>query len=150
MPHSTFTHDAAPLSETTHGVLSCVDTQGRPYAVALNAVYHPEENCLYFHCKPEGRKVDALAANPHVAYFALVREELVPERFTTRYASVLVEGQACRIEDEEQARAALAYLTAALAPQVDPETRDAVIDANLSRCALYRIDIEAASCKTHG
>lgn len=150
MPRSTFTHDATPLAQATHGVLSCIDAQGRPYAVALNAVHHPEENCLYFHCKPEGRKVDALAANPHVAYFAIAHEELVPEHFTTRYTSVLVEGTAHRIEDEEQARAALAYLTEALAPAVAAEVRDAVIDANLNRCALYRIDIETVSCKTHG
>lgn len=150
MPHSTFTHDASPLAQTTHGVLSCIDAQGNPYAVALNAVYHPEENCLYFHCKPEGRKVDALAAHPRVAYLAIVHEELVPERFTTRYTSVLAEGTARRLSDEGHARAALAYLTAALAPEVAAEERDAVIDAGLSRCALYRIDIETTTCKTHG
>ncbi len=145
---SIFSSDAALLSKTHWGTLSMIDAQGKPYGIALNAVYHPEKNCLYFHCAKHGHKVEALDAHPDVSYFALVEETLDAPHFTTHYTSIVARGTARLIEDESQAIEALAYLTETLAPGMLAR-KPGVADSCWKQCVLYRIDLEEVSCKQH-
>lgn len=46
------------LASTNIGRLATVDPEGYPYITPLNFVFH--EGCVYFHCAPEGEKLDNL------------------------------------------------------------------------------------------
>ena len=59
------------LHRETIGWLATV-AEGRPYAVPLNYAYI--DGKIYFHCALEGRKLDAVRANPEVC-LAVGRQE---------------------------------------------------------------------------
>ena len=46
------------LASTNIGRLATVDPEEYPYITPLNFVFH--EGCVYFHCAPEGEKLDNL------------------------------------------------------------------------------------------
>jgi hypothetical protein len=53
------------LKSTSYVTLAmCRD--GEPYLVSLSHCFDEAGNCLYFHCAPEGKKLDFLRANPRV------------------------------------------------------------------------------------
>jgi uncharacterized protein len=58
---------------------------------------------VYFHCAPEGRKLDNLAANNRVCFEVSRTDKMVfgpvACACSTRYTSVLVFGTASRVED---------------------------------------------------
>lgn len=128
------------LETTNRGVLSMVDVDGRPYGTPVNAVYCPEERCLYFHCANEGRRWEALHANPRVSYAAVASERIVGPRFITHYESVIVEGIASFVEGDDEVRRTLALLTERLAPG-ELAKRPGVIDAYFSGVAMVRVSI---------
>ena len=50
----------------------------RPYLVALNFGYKPgKPPVFYFHCAPEGKKLDIIRKNPSAAFFLDTGHELV-------------------------------------------------------------------------
>lgn len=85
------------LNEATSGVLAVSGDDGYPYAVPLSYVYTGGK--VYFHCATTGHKLDAIAANPKVSFCVIQQDELVPERFTTHYRSVILFGTARVLTD---------------------------------------------------
>ena len=73
----------------------------RPYIVTLNFGY--EDETLYFHSAPEGRKIDILRRNDRVCVAFDSDKELVENDracgFTMHYRSVIGFGRASLIED---------------------------------------------------
>jgi nitroimidazol reductase NimA-like FMN-containing flavoprotein (pyridoxamine 5'-phosphate oxidase superfamily) len=60
-----------PLRKAAHITLAfCGNNE--PYLVTLNHGYDEEENCIYFHCASEGKKIDLLNMNPTVWGQALI------------------------------------------------------------------------------
>lgn len=140
---------AAEILEKTHwGVLSMVDAQGRPYSTAVNAVYSSEDRCLYFHCAREGMRWKCLHDNPFVRYFAVASETIDGPRITTYYESVAVDGRACFLEDENEVRRTIAFLTERLAPG-EIERQPNILGACVKQVAMVRIDIESLSAKVN-
>ena len=131
------------LAQGRWGTLCTVSRDGAPYGVPLNYVVVPDEDALYCHCAPVGRKLRNIAENPRVSFAVVGWEQLVPERFITNFASVMVEGQARLVADGNEKRRALLALCGALAP--GQPRRDAVIDRYLQSVAIIRIDIFAIS-----
>lgn len=80
----------AILKKAEHGVLSTVCPDGSPYGVPLNFCF--VENAVYFHCAVEGRKIDNIVKNPSVSFCVVGATEVLPEKFGTRYESVIVSG----------------------------------------------------------
>ena len=148
MAQSEFSSDTTILENLRWATLSCIDAQGKPYAVPLNVIYCKEENCLFFHCGTTGRKVSALDKNPQVCLTTVLDETLVPEKFSTHYTCVLVEGQAKRVSDATQARKALVYLTEALAPG-ELKHHPGVLKQKEGAYLIYKIDIDSICCKKH-
>lgn len=88
------------LAGCEYGVLSTVDADGQPYGVPVNYAY--KDNCIYFHCALEGRKIDNLDANPRVSFCAVGDTEVLPSEFSTNYVSVVASGVASEIKDAER------------------------------------------------
>ncbi|NPV88077.1 pyridoxamine 5'-phosphate oxidase family protein [Coprothermobacteraceae bacterium] len=96
------------LYEESYGVLATVDGHGQPYAVPVNYVY--DGSCLYIHSAREGHKIDNITHNPHVSFCVVSKAELVPDKVTTRYRSVIAFGEANLVDGEEKEKALLQLL----------------------------------------
>jgi len=67
------------LSECEHGTLSLI-SKGEPYGVAVNFVFFEDKIC--FHGVLEGRKVEAIKANPHASFLVVKPYSLIPSYFS--------------------------------------------------------------------
>lgn len=80
-----------------------------PYIVPLNFGY--QDNTLYFHSAPEGRKIDMIGARGQVCFEMDIDHELVesgkPCGWSMKYRSVIGFGEASIIDDPDEKREAL-------------------------------------------
>ena len=132
------------LEEAEWGVLATVDEAGWPYAVPVN--HAVVDGALIIHCATVGHKLANLAFNPKVSYCAVTQAETLPLELATRYASVIVFGQAELLSDEGEKRLALRALGLRFAAG-HPDMVDREIEKDLFRTAVLRIRIERATGK---
>ena len=132
------------LREVEWGVLATVDEAGWPYAVPVN--HAVVDGALIIHCATAGHKLANLAANPRISYCAVTAAETLPLELATRYASVIVFGQAELLTDGEEKRAALRALGLRFAGE-HPDAVDQEIAKDLFHTAVLRIRIERATGK---
>ena len=100
------------LREGTSGVLSLTGDEGYPYGVPLSYVYDGDK--LYFHCAKEGHKIDAIRKNPKASFCVIAQDEIVPEKYTTCYRSVIAFGSVRILENEGEKRRAIEELALGL------------------------------------
>jgi len=102
------------LASTNIGRIATVDTEGYPYIIPLNFVFH--EGCVYFHCAPGGEKLSNLTRDPRVCFevdvpLAYLGVAFNPERNPCRthqlYHSVIIRGLARIVPDGDLKTAAL-------------------------------------------
>lgn len=127
------------LKRGEYGILSTTGADGRPYGIPVN--YVVEEDAILFHCAKEGRKIENIMANPVASFCVVGRTELVPEKFSTRYESVVVSGTADLIEDVTLKREALRALIAKYASD-HAVAGEAYMDKLMDRTAIVRIAID--------
>lgn len=132
------------LEEAEWGVLATVDEAGWPYAVPVNHVV--VDGNLIIHCATVGHKLANLAFNPKVSYCAVTLAEPLPLELATRYASVILFGQAELLTDEWEKRVALRALGQRFAAG-HPDLVEGEISKDLFRTAVVRIRIERATGK---
>jgi nitroimidazol reductase NimA-like FMN-containing flavoprotein (pyridoxamine 5'-phosphate oxidase superfamily) len=132
------------LQQAEWGILATVDAAGWPYAVPVNHAL--VDGDLVIHCATAGHKLDNLAFNPKVSYCAVTQAETLPLELATRYASVIVFGQAELVSDDHEKRRLLRALGLRFAA-AHAEVVDREIDKNLFRTAVLRIRIERATGK---
>lgn len=131
------------LQVGVYGVLSTAGSGGLPYGVPLNYVYH--NNVIYFHCAVDGLKLDLLNQNNMVSFCVVVDAIIVPERFSTRYSSVILSGRASEVFDLEKRDGLVALLNKYSAGYLEPGIR--YLEKAWERTKVYRIDIEHCTGK---
>lgn len=116
-----------------------------PYLVTMNfGLKHDKNLVLYFHCAPEGKKVDILKKNNLVCFGADIEHEFfMAEKGTScgcsmRFRSVVGMGRISfiteRTEKYEALRAIMRHYT---------ETTDPVFDEKMvDRTTILRLDVE--------
>lgn len=132
------------LSGATSGVLNVMGDDGYPYGVPLS--YSLKDNTIYFHSAKKGHKIDAIQNNNKVSFTVIEQDQIVPEKYTTYYRSVIVFGKARFIEDEKEQREILTYL----AEKYSADFMDGC-DDEIDRCIkgvqIIALDIEHISGK---
>ena len=88
------------LKKAEYGILSTVSEKGEPYGVPLN--FCIIDNDIYFHCAVEGRKNDNIKHNKSVSFCAVGDTELLPDKFGTKYESVIVSGEIEEVLDSDK------------------------------------------------
>lgn len=85
----------------------------QPYIVPLCFGYR--DNCLYFHCAKEGKKIDMLKANNNVCFEFDIDQQVVSSdkacKFGMKYRSVIGFGKASFISDINEKQRALDIIT---------------------------------------
>jgi nitroimidazol reductase NimA-like FMN-containing flavoprotein (pyridoxamine 5'-phosphate oxidase superfamily) len=118
-----------------------------PYVVPVSFGY--AAGALYFHCAPEGRKLDLIRQNPLVCFqveadVALIRHEKAC-KWSVNYRSVIGTGRASLVTDSEKKRQALGVIM----HHYDGDANDMSQEA-MDRATIVRIDIEEMSGKQNG
>lgn len=127
---------------------------GKPYVVALNFGYERQGDALvlYFHSALEGRKIDALRANPDVYFQMSCGDELIPGSdknpcaYGWRYDSVMGSGQVEFLDDPADKTHALNCMIRHLGKR---EATFIFPEAGLQNTCVYRICTTDFSCKHH-
>jgi len=90
----------AILNKAEYGVLSTISENGEPYGVPLN--FCIIDRCIYFHCAVEGQKIDNIKQNSSVSFCAVGNTKILPDKFTTKYESVIVSGEVEEVLDSNK------------------------------------------------
>lgn len=91
------------LSRGSSGVLALAGDDGYPYAVPLSYVY--TDGKIIFHCALVGHKIDAVQRSEKCSFCVIDRDDVIPEKLTTAYMSVIVFGEIRILEGDEKRRA---------------------------------------------
>lgn len=134
----------AVLKSGTSGVLAVAGDDDYPYAVPLSYVYHDSK--IYFHCAQTGHKLDSIKRNHKVSFCVINKDQIVPEKYTTYFRSVIVFGKAHILEEAEEKRAALEMLAAKYSPEDEPGRLDE-IEKSFNHVCLIELTTEHISGK---
>lgn len=136
---------AEHLLETgEYGFLAMCSPEGYGYGIPISYVYVPERKCVYFHCAPEGHKLDAIAANDRVSFCVVGDTRIYP--YTTSYESVHMFGRIGTVEGDEERWEALYRLRAKYNPELG-DAPDGYMRQSFARTVVLRLDIEHLSGK---
>ena len=119
-----------------------------PYIVALNFGYMPGSPAMfYFHCAPEGRKIDIIRSNNGVCFqmdtsHRLTGGEMACD-YTMSYRSITGEGTIHIAEDEDERQAGLNCVMNHYTGKSDFTFRPKVME----RTTILRLEIESISAK---
>jgi len=88
------------LRKAEYGVLSTVSGDGNPYGVPLS--FCVIDDGIYFHCAVEGQKIDNIEYNKSVSFCVVGDTEILPDKFGTKYESVIVFGEVEEVFNSEK------------------------------------------------
>lgn len=126
------------------GVLALVDEDLCPYALPLNYVFH--DGHLYFHGAPKGHKMEAIANNPKASFCVVDQDDIVSERFSTRYSSAIAFGTMRIVDDPKEKNDVLVWLCDKYCPLESQEAVLKEIEKSPNVCILS-LDIDYATGK---
>lgn len=129
----------ALLKRGEYGILSTSDKHNQPYGIPVN--YVVMEGSIFFHCATEGQKLENITANRGVSFCVVGRTELLPEKFSTRYESVVVSGSAEIIDDYDLKKTALDALISKYAPG-NTAAGQTYIDKLMDKTTVVRVSID--------
>ncbi len=129
------------LDKAPYVTVSFTRPDGSPYGVPLSLA-RTDEKTFYFHCAPEGEKLDCIAANPMVALSAVTRctPTVGPKdgSFTLQYKSAMAIGRAELVKDNPEKIMALRAICQRFLPS-HMAAFDAAIERSLDRTAVVKI-----------
>lgn len=128
------------LTQGTSGVLALSGDGGYPYAVPLSYVYR--EGKIYFHCAASGHKLDALRRDPKASFCVTGQDQVVPEKYTTYFRSVIAFGILRELEDAGEKRAAIEALAEKYHPDDTQEGRSRAIGGEGRALCMLELEIE--------
>ncbi|MDR2471161.1 MAG: pyridoxamine 5'-phosphate oxidase family protein [Treponema sp.] len=134
----------AALDKAAWGILSTVDGDGAPYGVPLSLVREGE--WLYFHCAPEGHKIDNLRARPEVCVSFVGDARFPEDNFTVAYESAVVFGRASEVTGREEKIHGLRLICERFTPK-NMSAFDGEIAAMLDRTGVWKIHLDEISGK---
>jgi len=88
------------LKNSDYGILSTISQNGYPYGVPISYTYINDS--IYFHCAVEGHKLDNIRNNGKVSFCVVGQTQILPDKFSTKYQSVIVFGRAIEVSDDER------------------------------------------------
>lgn len=110
---------AAVLERNTNGVLAVTGDGGYPYAVPMSYVWL--DGKVYFHWALAGHKLDAARADSRASFCVIDQDQIVPEKYTTYYRSVIVFGAVRVLDDPAEKRRAIEALGRKYRPGFEAE-----------------------------
>ena len=129
-----------------HGILSVNGDDGYPYAVPVNYVFI--DGKIYIHSAKYGYKIDALKQNDKVCFTAILNSQIIPDKFTAAFESVVAFGKASFIDDGDEKLTALRTFIERFSPD-HQEAGERFIHAAYEKTQIIRIDVEQMTGKAY-
>lgn len=133
------------LAGGEYGVLSMVGAQGG-YGVPISYAWDGD-NSIYFHCAPQGEKLEYIKRNPNVSFTIVGHTQILPQQFTTEYESVIVRGVIQEIASNDLRMAALELILDKYSPD-DKARGMEYARKSFDRTAILHLSIQSVSGKT--
>ena len=143
------------LNKAEYGTLALCQNN-KPYSLPLNFVML--DNAIYLHGSHKGRKMEILAKNAQVSFSVVENYSLIQSYFSSNdgsacpatqfFKSVVIDGRAIIIENQEEK----AKVLEALMQKLQPEGKyiplsDASYKKDLQATAVIKIEIDELKCK---
>jgi nitroimidazol reductase NimA-like FMN-containing flavoprotein (pyridoxamine 5'-phosphate oxidase superfamily) len=112
------------LEKNTSGVLALSGDEGYPYAVPMSYVY--TDGKFYFHSASTGHKIDAILRDEKASFCVIDQDEVIPEKYTTYFRSVIAFGKMRILETNDEKRAALEKLAKKYRPDHEKDLSHAI------------------------
>lgn len=129
------------LEQNTSGVLSLCGRDHQPYGVPLSYAY--EDSQIFFHVAKSGYKLDLIKENAKASFTVIDHDQVMPELFTTKYKSVIVQGKVS-FAPKDLKRKGLIKLSEKYCPGMDPMPE---IERFWDQCEVLVLKIESWSGK---
>lgn len=136
---------AAVLARGTSWVLALAGDDGYPYAVPMS--YIADGGKIYFHCAVTGHKLDAIRSSDKASFCVIDQDQVIPERFTTGFRSVIAFGRIRIMEEDGERRMALEKLAEKYSPHILPAKTQEEIRDGWGRVCLLEFSVEHLSGK---
>lgn len=101
-----------------------------------------QDRKIIFHCAREGRKIDYLTLRPQAAFVVVEDAAMLPDKFSTAYASAMVSGRVAIVDDPEAKRELLKFFVQKLAPDYLGRG-DKHIEHRLHECLVLQMEVES-------
>ena len=119
------------------GILSVNGDDGYPYTVPLNYLY--KDGKIIIHGAKAGHKYDAMKNSDKVCFCVIDQDEVVPEKVTNYFRSVVVFGRVKIIEDEILRKEAALAIGRKFGPE---EAVQEDMKRSYNNVVMYEINIE--------
>ena len=132
------------LNRNTGGTLALLGDEDYPYAVPISYVY--ADGKLYFHSAKSGHKIDAIKKHEKASFCVIDKDEIVPEKYTTYFRSVIAFGKIRLVEDVEEMR----RVATALAMKYSADFAEGIpaeIDSSIKNMAIIEMTIDHITAK---
>lgn len=127
------------LHKGEHGVLSTIGSDGYPYGVPIS--YACKDDVIYFHCATEGHKLDNIAGSSKVSFCVVGDTKVIPEKFSTKYESVIVFGNASIVTNDDEKKSALLAIVKKYSPDYTESGRK-YISNDFGKTKVIKMNIE--------
>lgn len=162
------------LEKGSSGTLALLDKQRFPYSVPLSYVFFPgkateaqipesqilhpngekpasaetQDNLgsIYFHSALEGHKIDAIRNCAKASFCVIAADDVIPEKFTTAYLSVIVFGEIRIVKDDKNRKLGLELLGRKYSPNFEEAMQSEIANA-FDRTAIIELKIEKITGK---
>ena len=132
------------LDRNTSGTLALLGDDDYPYSLPISYVY--ADGKLYFHSAKEGHKIDAIKKSEKVSFCVIDKDEIVSEKYTTYFRSVIAFGKAHLVEDVEEIR----RIARVLAMKYSADFEEGIteeIDSSINHMAIIEMTIDHMTAK---
>ena len=130
----------AILQNGTTGTLAVLGDDDYPYAVPINCFY--QDNKIYFHGAKAGHKIDAIKKHNKVSFSVVAQDDIISEKLTTYFKSVVAFGTARIMEDDAEKRSVMEKLTAKFASDQPEQKRSEAITTQFPALGMIEMTIE--------
>lgn len=122
------------LKKAHTSTLALIDEDNFPYALPINYAF--ENDTFYFHYALEGHKLQAIRHCNKASFCVIDKDEIVPEKFTTAYRSVIVFGEIQIVEEVSTKRKALELLGRKYSPGLEQSLQKEINRAFDHTCVI--------------
>jgi len=118
-----------------------------PYLVTLSHGYDRENDCIYFHCAREGKKVNILTENSTIWGQAIEDHGYAEGACDHLYATIQFKGNVSFVENVKEKEHALRIMINSLESNPELVMEEQITEKSVKRVHIGRIDIDYMSGK---
>jgi hypothetical protein len=128
-------------------VAMCRGTE--PYLVTMNHAFDELQNCLYFHCASEGKKLEVLGQNETVWGQVMEDHGYIQGQCDHAYMTVHFRGRVQLLKTAGEKKHALSFMIDRLEDRPDERKTNLIGDGKLEKVTVGKIMIESMTGKAN-